>query len=460
MKKTLVFYSGRAPKGKRTNWVMHEYRTTLDDLDGTKPGQGAFVLLRLFKKDEIIEGSNGDVVDPVDLSPTTTKLGSEEVQSELEMAQESPSMGEEVEKNPANADPCLDDSSKKTTSNTVSPIQCNNYDAFDDAEGEHCATPTEVDWLLEEDLSKFYLPSLEPLDSKLFSPLHSQLQVELGSGMQYPVDSSCSGLEFQYGSNNYDPGFLNSVLNNPDQQCGDECGCWMNSTFESEAANGLNFMDVTQGPFEPELWSVDDKESVFEMLPRGCPPLIPEQSVCSAATDQPYNVPKSYDRSIDNVTSGIRLRARSPRNQMEMDKFITQGDAPKRIRLQCEIRRALCRKTSTVSLLKDEDYESKPLITKDEKAVEEYNSVAGSGIDSSTSSSTAGSREISLSESTEKSSLTSESNAPARKHKDVTFQFSSAAAASHQKNRPFRVLLRVAVILVLFSVSVSMRIVL
>ncbi|KAL8545979.1 hypothetical protein ACS0TY_005913 [Phlomoides rotata] len=52
MKKTLVFYLGRAPKGEKTNWVMHEYRL---------PGNNSFqnlnkiekiewVICRIFKK--------------------------------------------------------------------------------------------------------------------------------------------------------------------------------------------------------------------------------------------------------------------------------------------------------------------------------------------------------------------------------------------------------------------------
>ncbi|MCO5591298.1 hypothetical protein L7F22_045279 [Adiantum nelumboides] len=50
MKKTLVYYKGRAPKGERTNWVMHEYR--LEDAEGDHNGalQNGYVLCRIYQK--------------------------------------------------------------------------------------------------------------------------------------------------------------------------------------------------------------------------------------------------------------------------------------------------------------------------------------------------------------------------------------------------------------------------
>ncbi|CAL0326360.1 unnamed protein product [Lupinus luteus] len=51
MKKTLVYYRGRAPHGVRTNWVMHEYRL-LDSLPATSHSslKDSYSLCRIFKK--------------------------------------------------------------------------------------------------------------------------------------------------------------------------------------------------------------------------------------------------------------------------------------------------------------------------------------------------------------------------------------------------------------------------
>ncbi|XP_009624128.1 NAC domain-containing protein 100 [Nicotiana tomentosiformis] len=56
MKKTLVFYRGRAPKGEKTNWIMHEYR--LETELGFKPSKEEWVVCRVFQKSPTVKKPN------------------------------------------------------------------------------------------------------------------------------------------------------------------------------------------------------------------------------------------------------------------------------------------------------------------------------------------------------------------------------------------------------------------
>ncbi|XP_057952020.1 NAC domain-containing protein 7-like isoform X1 [Malania oleifera] len=48
MRKTLVFYKGRAPNGQKSDWIMHEYRLETDE-NGTPQAKG-WAVCRVFKK--------------------------------------------------------------------------------------------------------------------------------------------------------------------------------------------------------------------------------------------------------------------------------------------------------------------------------------------------------------------------------------------------------------------------
>ncbi|XP_057503923.1 LOW QUALITY PROTEIN: NAC domain-containing protein 2-like [Actinidia eriantha] len=62
IKKALVFYAGKAPKGEKTNWIMHEYRLADVDRSARKKSNSLrlddWVLCRIYNKKGSIEKQN------------------------------------------------------------------------------------------------------------------------------------------------------------------------------------------------------------------------------------------------------------------------------------------------------------------------------------------------------------------------------------------------------------------
>ncbi|THU66647.1 hypothetical protein C4D60_Mb05t16360 [Musa balbisiana] len=86
-KKTLVYYKGRAPRGSRTHWVMHEYR--LDEKESEMPSglQESYALCRVFMKSatagaKIIEHYGSPRVEQLQWKPAdshTAELSSDRI---------------------------------------------------------------------------------------------------------------------------------------------------------------------------------------------------------------------------------------------------------------------------------------------------------------------------------------------------------------------------------------------
>ncbi|CAH2077782.1 unnamed protein product [Thlaspi arvense] len=63
IKKALVFYAGKAPKGSKTNWIMHEYRLIEHSRSHGSSKLDDWVLCRIYKK---TSGSQRQAVAPVE----------------------------------------------------------------------------------------------------------------------------------------------------------------------------------------------------------------------------------------------------------------------------------------------------------------------------------------------------------------------------------------------------------
>ncbi|XP_044477706.1 protein NTM1-like 9 isoform X2 [Mangifera indica] len=293
MKKTLVFYRGRAPRGERTHWIMHEYRATDKDLQPTKPGQGAFVLCRLFRKSDEKNDVSKDAEAGQAESPVTAKSSPWDTSSDY-----------------------------GTNGNGVVPVESfSNSHVTSDVE-EHSVEATTVEEYpnLEEN-SCLHEPTDGQIDCKVFSPMQSQIFAELAPYMDSPYASDFGndyfGMIFQDGTCEQDVDFtkLDEVFNNHDEV----------SCEYSSGQKGLLL--------ESEL------QSSGQQLPSPANVLAKDNGICRHRDSDMSHVqlypenPMSYGGESIGDT-GIKIRTRQPQQAHNSYNFVSQGTAPRRLQLQ------------------------------------------------------------------------------------------------------------------------------
>ncbi|KAK8502425.1 hypothetical protein V6N13_130531 [Hibiscus sabdariffa] len=218
MKKTLVFYKGRAPKGERTNWIMHEYRPTTKDLDGTAPGQTAFVLFRLFHKvEEKNDTVNYDEVEQTGYySLAMIKSPPDDTSSDL--LQDTIS---------SETQPQKPDNLMQNDQVTADTSSCNSH--MTSNADDHATEETVVEkYPFLEGSSNLYEHSYGEIDYKVFSPpMNSHLFEDLPLCMDSPYATDFghdqNGFHFHDGTREQDVSFslLDDVFNNHYDSCGE-----------------------------------------------------------------------------------------------------------------------------------------------------------------------------------------------------------------------------------------------
>ncbi|KAF9667086.1 hypothetical protein SADUNF_Sadunf16G0296400 [Salix dunnii] len=391
MKKTLVFHRGRAPKGERTNWIMHEYRPTEKELDGTGPGQGAFVLFRLFRKpEERTHDVKYDEIEQIGYSPTAAKSSPDNASSDL--IQETATSDLHSGKQSGDIKMWLTESDNMTTNSVIPVDSCSNSPATSYIEDQVPeATAVEAYSLLDES-SLLHEPVSCELDCEVFSPVQSRIPADLGCYMDSPYASDFgndqNGLLFQDFSSERDVSItelLDDIFNNHDECSGEETsqnnlGVGRETQLSGQIPppansyvpdNGIySFMNNVQNVslMRVPMWPSDQfcSNELLQMQPalgtlRGPTPVFDgelgrgnigyfsndfagQDAPSATSANSSFGALNSIEEATSHMTfvnngsgvsgTGIKIRARQPQVRPQSDVFTAQGSASRRIHLQ------------------------------------------------------------------------------------------------------------------------------
>ncbi|XP_020254196.1 NAC domain-containing protein 91-like [Asparagus officinalis] len=227
MKKTLVFHRGRAPKGSRTNWIMHEYRTVEPEFENGGD-QGSFVLCRLFKKSE-------ETLSPTPAKSSPSSMSQREDGLEEEFAtsstRESPESHLQKELQPLPitfnkqpADIRLADEANYLVSHPIKLEErhCNSNMTLDAGEWETKNTGVE-DPPLFDDLAQFLGPEYEHLFSDDLPQINSLTLIS----SDYGINSADDQTQAQYQTSEQDSvsALLDAMLSTPEEYSADVADC-------------------------------------------------------------------------------------------------------------------------------------------------------------------------------------------------------------------------------------------
>ncbi|KAJ9546202.1 hypothetical protein OSB04_025909 [Centaurea solstitialis] len=207
---------------------------------------------------------------------------------------------------------------------------------------------------LEEDLQIFWDSSPQNLDSKIFSPLHSQMQLEFGSS--YLTDNHENGnygnrrfeMQDEYGTNGED---LLRFLDESDQISFDDSD-YKGNSFAQPPIPGVDIKDYGySSESDGEVIQVQ-QPTLHNGFSAGGPLNMPQQAYRWPEGFENGNVDDSVLKSImtvekipteessssssnnNNSGTGIKIRSRGTQGVGNGQSFVNQGTAQRRIRLQ------------------------------------------------------------------------------------------------------------------------------